>query len=93
MTCRLCGRPVAIRPMREAPQPRFLADFPGNVREDRIESEELMAELIIGIANDMVLLVRCKHQIGERAPDTVEQKPASFALLGFLYEHCEKSYN
>lgn len=79
--------------MGEAAEPRFLTDFPGNVRKDGIESEELMTELIVGIADDMILLVRCEHQIGEGAPDAVEQKSTGFALLRLLYKIVRKSYN
>jgi hypothetical protein len=65
----------------EAAQTGLLADLTGYEREYGVKAVKLVIKLIIGIGDDMVLLVRRYHEIGHGFPDAVKEQPAILALL------------
>lgn len=73
--------PVRVGPVVETAQAGLLANLPRDVRENRVEAKELMVELVVRISDYVVLLVGRHHQIGQRAPDAIEEQPAILALL------------
>jgi hypothetical protein len=72
---------VRVGPVTETAQAGLLANLSGNMWEDRIQTEELVIEFIIGARDDMVFFVGGQHQVRDRMTDAIIEQSAILAFL------------